>query len=131
MKNNIHTISLKPLSLVLVDDHIPPKNTIPRAFSLLEIRRMCVGDYRTTGRWNGRCFGRGIRVRLGIEDGHFLIFAILLGLKNGNIFAGRIKDGPDLRFFRGRVQTLVGLQFCHEVVNFNAKGLFAILYLAI
>ena len=65
------------------------------------------------------------------EDGHFLIFAILLRLKDGNVFARRIKDDPDLCLFGAGIEALIRLQLRHQVVNFNAKSLFAILYLAI
>lgn len=117
---------LKGASCQITWNERPPRRS---HFGLNVFRWMCVGHDGTTAGWDHIRGGWSFRrhSRFGIQHRHFFIFAILLGLKDGNVLAGRIKDRTNFGFFRRRVLCRVRFQFRHEVINFDTKGLFTIL----
>lgn len=73
-----------------------------------------------------RNFG-GRRCYLRLHHGHLLLLDILLGLNDGNVFAGGVKGRSDLGLLLRDGQALVDLELGHEIVNLNAKGLLSVL----
>jgi hypothetical protein len=95
----------------------------------LHFRGMLVGHDGSTGGRNGLA---GVSsVRFGLQNRHFFRFAFLLGLNDGNVLTGGVKGRTDLAFLVRHGQGVFRFQTFHEIVDVNAKGLFARLDLTI
>ncbi len=79
-----------------------------------------IGQDGATRRWNIRV-GR----RFCIQYGNFFSFAFLLGFNDRNILPGLIKRIANFGLLLFHRQTRVQFQLFHQVINFNAKLLFA------
>ena len=84
---------------------------------------MRIGQDGSTGRRDVE--GCGLSVFFGLQNGHFLSFALLLGLYDGNVFSGLVKGVANFGLLGVRAQVIVALQLFHQVVDFNPERLLA------
>jgi len=92
---------------------------------------MLVVEHSPAARRNVGKVTIGVTTTFSIQDGHFFLFAFLLGGNHGNVFSGGVKGRTNLGFLVVRAQRVVGFEFRHEVVDLNPKGLLAGLDFAI
>jgi hypothetical protein len=99
------------------------------SLTYLHLGRMLVVKDRPTAWRNSRKVTT--RTPFGVQNMHFFHFAFLLGGNHSNVLASGIKGCPDLGLLFFRRQVIVGFEVCHEIINFDTKGLLASLDFAI